>query len=305
MDGGIPDAYSGSRGFAPPTTRREVAVPDRQPPSWTQRLLGALSRRPARVAADRVRVADADGGRPSRVEAAIALPAPSAAREPGWREFLRAGDALQVAWTLVGGPRDGESADVRARVRTVLGDDVWLWFEQELPPEGIPPSGQAVVLRVSRPDGLRLIPARVVEDSRGGSLLVAIGGRVVRLQRRDHARAAVSLPPVSAIRLAPNGAPMGVLGVELIDVSGGGVQLQTAEPLRRDDVLRLNLHLDDGPPIQPIVAIVETRPSGLLVPVRAHGHFGALPEREQRRIVQFVYRREIEARRAAGGGPAD
>lgn len=270
----------------------------RPPQSWTKRILSALSRRSEPFGGA------ARGSMPPG-EQTIATPLAFPDREPGWRDILPAGATVQVAWTLVGGPRDSESFDVRANVRSTLGDDAWLWFEHDLPPHLVPPSGQAVVLRASRPDGLRLIPARVVEDSRGGSLLVQISGRVVRLQRRDHVRARVNLPPVSAVRLAPNGAPMGVLGVQLLDVSGGGVQIVSTKPLGREERLRLNLRLDDGPPIPSTVAIVDSQSGDPSSPARAHGCFGDLPERERTRIVQFVYRQELDARRQSEGMGAE
>ena len=266
-----------------------IARPQR---SWARRLLTALSRRA-------LPIVGASSGTALAGEPTITLPITFPDREPGWRDLLAAGSTVQVAWTLVGGPGDGESFDAPAKVRSTLGDDAWLWFEHDLPSALVPPSGQAVVLRMSRPDGLRLIPARVIEDSRGGSLLVAISGRVVRLQRRDFVRARVDLPPLSAVRLAPNGVPMGVLGVQLLDVSGGGVQIVSPEPLGRDERLRLNLRVDDGPPIQSTVAILDSRAGDPHSPARSHGCFGDLSERERTRIVQYVYRLELDARRQA------
>ena len=278
----------------PPYNRVEVVVKARPRESWSRRLLNAF-------AWARLPLVGAPLDSTLAEEPTIMMPIAFPDREPGWRDLLTGGATAQVAWTLVGGLRDGESFDVRAKVRSTLGEDVWLWFEQDLPAHLVPPSGQAVVLRISRPDGLRLIPARVIEDSRGGSLLVAISGRVVRLQRRDHVRAHVALPPVSAVRLAPNGAALGMLGVQLIDVSGGGVQIASTEPLGRDERLRLNLRVDDGPAIPSIVAIVDSDARDLLGPVRAHACFGELAERERTRIIQFVYRQELAARRRAEG----
>ena len=270
---------------------------DRRRQSWARRVLTALAGGVLPL------------GGPSRggllEESKITLPLAFPDRESGERAVLAAGTIVRVAWTLVGGPRDGESFDVTAKVRTILGDDAWLWFEHDLPPHLVPPSGQAVVLRASRPDGLRLIPARVVEDSRGGSLLVAVSGRVVRLQRRDHARARVSLPPVSAVRLARNGTPIGVLGVQLLDVGGGGVQIVSTEPLARDERLRLNLRVDDGPPIPSTVAIVDSQAGDPLGPARAHACFGDLPESERKRILEFVYRQELDARRRSEGASGE
>lgn len=279
---------------------------ERRNRTWVQRLLTAFSRRPS---------PDPDAHPASPTVTAMALPPVEATAEAtvisplaspdgdgGWREVLKAGQVCQVAWTLAGGPRDGQCFNAHAKVRAALGDDAWLRFDREISPDDVPPPGQAVVLRVSRPDGLRLVPAQVTADSRGGSLVVAISGRVVRLQRRDFVRAQVDMPPLSVARLAPNGAPVGVLGATLVDLGGGGVQLTTTEPLDRDDRLRLNLKLDGGPPIVATLTIVESRAGDLLRPPVAHGCFGEMPERERTRILQYVYGIEIENRRAEAAG---
>ena len=118
-------------------------------------------------------------------------------------------------------------------------------------------------------------------------------------------RARVSLPPISAIRLAPNGAPMGVLGGQLLDVSGGGVKIVSTEPLVAAERLRLNLRLDDGPPISSTVAIVDSQAGDRSSPARAHASFGDLSEVERTRIVQFVYRQELDARRKSEGASGE
>jgi c-di-GMP-binding flagellar brake protein YcgR len=137
-----------------------------------------------------------------------------------------------------------------------------------------------------------MIPGRLAEESRGGSLQVAVSGRVSRVQRRGDVRARVDLPPVSAVKLGPAGQPVGLLGLHAVDLSAGGIRVTSSEPLRAGDRLRLVLHLDDG---QPLGAIVQILIGGLA----AQGRFVSMPERDRRRIVQFVYRQELAERRRA------
>lgn len=213
---------------------------------------------------------------------------PAAARSTeDWRSLLEPGGRVAAAWDA-----GGREIVVQGEVRLSFDDAVWLWLEREVEPGLRPIVGQAVQLLVPRADALRTVPCRLTEETHGGSLQVVVSGRVTRVQRRDDVRARVELPPVSAVRLTPTGRPVGVLGVHLLDVSAGGVAFQCPEPLTPDEQLRLVLHLDDGPPLTPTVRV--------LAPGRlSRGRFGAMPERERRRIVQFVYRQELEERRRA------
>ena len=101
----------------------------------------------------------------------------------------------------------------------------------------------------------------------------------------------VDLPPISAVRLSALGKPMGLLGLTVVDLSAGGIRLQTIESLRAGERLRLKLRLDDGEPIMPVVEV--------LVPgSTAQGRFEMISEADRRRIVQYVYRQELAERRA-------
>jgi hypothetical protein len=204
-----------------------------------------------------------------------------------WQDLMRQGRRVAVTWD--GGPHRG-SVMAQGEIRLTFEDTVWIWLDQELPEESRPAVGQAIQVLAPRSDALRLIPCRLVEESGGGSIQVAISGRVSRLQRRDDVRMRVELPPISAVRFSATGKPLGLLGLTVVDLSAGGIRLQTIEMLRAGERLRIMLRLDEGDPITPIVEI--------LVPgTTVQGRFEVISEADRRRIVQYVYRQELAERR--------
>jgi hypothetical protein len=205
-----------------------------------------------------------------------------------WQDLMRQGRRVAVTWD--GGPHQG-SVMAQGEIRLTFEEAVWIWLDQELPEASRPAVGQAIQVLAPRPDALRLIPCRLIEESAGGSLQVAISGRVSRLQRRDDVRMRVELPPISAVRLSATGKPLGLLGLTVLDLSAGGIRLRTIETLRAGERLRVMLRLDDGDPITPIVEV--------LVPgATAQGRFEVISEADRQRIVQYVYRQELAERRA-------
>ena len=148
-------------------------------------------------------------------------------------------------------------------------------------------------------DALRLIPCQLVDEGHGSSLQVTVSGRLSRVQRRRDVRARVELPPVSAVRLGPSGAPTGLLGLDVMDLSAGGLRARADEPLAAGDKVRLMLRLDSGQPLTPVMDV-------LIGGQLAQGRFCPMPERERRRIVQYVYRQELaERQRAQAASPAE
>lgn len=206
-----------------------------------------------------------------------------------WRELLGQGQRVAVTWDS--GPDQG-SVMAQGEVRLTFDETVWIWLDQEIPEASRPHAGQAIQVLAPRSDALRLVPCRLVESSNGGSLQVAISGRASRLQRREDVRAAVDLPPISAVRLSLTGRPLGLLGVRVMDLSAGGIRMQADQMLRAGQRLRVVLRIDEGDPITPTVEV--------LVPgTTAQGRFDPLSDADRRRIVQFVYRQEVAARRRA------
>lgn len=264
---------------------------DEQHNSWLTRLYECVRR-------TIVAPSDVDGHRPPAELAPIRDRTPVAAAVGDdlqgvprslehWRDLLHQGRRVVMSWD--GGPELGAML-AEGEVRLTFDETVWVWLEQDLPEDGRPELGQAMQVMTPCHDALRVIPCRLVEGGHGSSLQVEVSGRTSRLQRRDDVRARVDLPPISAVQLDDAGRPVGLRGLRLIDLSAGGLRALSTEPLSAGDRLRLVLRLDDDAPITPIVEVLI---GGLAI----QGHFGPLPERDRRRIVQFVYRQELAERR--------
>jgi c-di-GMP-binding flagellar brake protein YcgR len=264
-------------------------VTDRERTSWLHQLIARLTGQPVEPPAPTI---DPD----QIVQLSVAS---EPRRGEDWRDLLPPGRRVQVTWVADGDHAEVPRASVDAltvngEVRIVTSDTFWVWFDCDVPRARCPEVGQAIQVFASGPDALRRVPCRVIEDSRGGSVLLAVSGRISRVQRREDVRTTVDLPPVSAVRLGADDGAVGLVGVHLLNLSAGGVRFQTREPLRPVERLRLVLRLDDGPPLTPTVEVVEP---GTV----ARGRFSLMPERDRRRIVQYVYHRELAARPASDG----
>jgi hypothetical protein len=212
-----------------------------------------------------------------------------------WRDLLEPGRRVVVSWHT-GSPRGATT--VQGEVRMIFEETIWIWLDHELSEDSRPLAGQMVQVLTPRQDAMRLIPGRLVEEGRGLSIQVAVCGRVSRVQRRDDVRARVKLPPVSAVRLSRDGRPVGLIGLNAVDLSAGGIRVTSEEPLRGGDQLRLALRLGQG---DPLTVNTEILVGGL----SAQGRFGPMPERDRQRIVRFVYQQELAQRREQTALSAD
>lgn len=219
--------------------------------------------------------------------AQVATPrAPALRSLEDWRDLVHQGRRVTLTWD--GGPRRG-AITTRGEVRLLFEDSIWVWLDHQLPERDRPTAGQAMQLLAPGDDAMRLIPCQLVDEGRGSSLQLIVSGRPSQVQRRDDLRAKVDLPPVSAVRLDGNGKPMGLLGLDLVDLSAGGIRARVGEPVKPGEQLRLVLRLDNGQPLTPVVGVLD---GGRV----ARGKFCPMPECERRRIVQFVHRQELVAR---------
>lgn len=260
---------------------------DRSHRSWLERLSGFLRGGSASEPVSVVRPRPVDVSVvPDQISEPLA-PGPRSVED--WRSLVPQGQRVALSWD--GGPGRG-SLMAQGQVRLLFDESIWIWLDRELDEEDRPGPGQAMQIMAPRDDAMRLIPGRLVEESKGGSLQITVSGRVSRVQRRDDVRARVDLPPMSALRLDALGRPVGLLGLQVVDLSAGGIRVASEEPLARGDRLRLVLRLDGGQPLTPTVEI-------LVGGLQAQGRFAPMPERERQRIVQFVYHEEIAERRRA------
>ena len=208
----------------------ETLMRDPQSSSWLQQLIGILPWQTEQAQAPVVA--------PSQI---IELAVPTEQRRSeDWRDLLQVGRRVHVAW-VADGERPGadpslvrlaapDELTVPGEVRLDANDSFWVWFDCDVPRDRCPEVGQALQVLVSYPDGLRVVPCRVIEQSHGGSLQLTVNGRISRVQRREDVRTRVDLPPLSAIRLGADDAALGLVGVRLLNLSAGGVRFQTHEP---------------------------------------------------------------------------
>jgi hypothetical protein len=250
--------------------------------SWIQRLFGRVRRQPdSRPAA--VQTVDAP-----IVPTAITEPMPTGTRvNEDWKSLIQQGQRVLITWD--GGPRRG-TLQAHGEVRMTFDETIWIWLDDKIAAERRPTLGQAIQVLTARADAMRMIPCRLAEQTKGASIQVAVSGRVSRVQRREDVRMRVDLPPVSAVKLNPSGQPVGLLGLDVIDLSAGGIRVHGHEPLRAGETLRMVLRIDDGEPITPTVEI-------LIGGYAPQGRFGTISESDRRRIVQYVYREELAERR--------
>jgi hypothetical protein len=251
--------------------------------SWLQRFYRRMCGEPPAPLADHAPLADV-----TVVPAMIVQPLATSPRTTeDWRDLLGVGRRVVLSWNT-DGPRGALMA--QGEVRLIFDETVWIWLDAELAEDGRPQAGQAVQVLTPRQDALRLIPGRMVEESRGLSFQVEVSGRVSRVQRRDDVRARVKLPPVSAVRLSRAGQPMGLLGLQAVDLSAGGIRVTSDQPLHGGERLRLALRLGQGDPLTVNTEI-------LIGGLSAQGRFDPMPERDRQRIVQYVYQQELSQRR--------
>lgn len=212
-----------------------------------------------------------------------------------WRMLVQQGRRVMLSWD--GGPRRG-TVTAQGKVRLTFEDAVWIWLDRQLPEADRPTVGQAMHLLAPGDDAMCLVPCQLVDEGRGSSLQVTVSGRLSRVQRRDDVRAKADLPPVSAVRLNEYGKPIGLVGLQVVDLSAGGIRVRGNEPLAAGERLRLVLRLDNGQPLTPVADI-------LIGGTFAQGRFDPMPEHDRRRIVQYVYRQELAERQQAQAAPAD
>jgi hypothetical protein len=91
------------------------------------------------------------------------------------------------------------------------------------------------------------------------------------------------------VRLSPEGRPVGLVGLQVVDLGAGGVRVRAGEPLVAGERVRLALRLDRGQPLKPVVDV-------LVGGIVARGRFAPMPEAERRRIVRYVYRQNLAGR---------
>jgi c-di-GMP-binding flagellar brake protein YcgR len=139
---------------------------------------------------------------------------------------------------------------------------------------------------------------RLVEPE-NDSFFIETPREAERSERREFYRLVTRIEPRLAVRLDDSGAEAQPVQVVILDLSGGGVMLQSREFVPAESRLRLVFELAGDPFDMDIVASVLScnRPASGAQQYRLHCRFLEPERAEVERLVRFVYRQQAELRR--------
>ena len=110
-----------------------------------------------------------------------------------------------------------------------------------------------------------------------------------RIQRRDAFRFICDLPATTRI-MHENGEQGDPIEGIIRDLSGGGIKYISKENIPEDALLRIDLHLDDSFIMAfGFIKMKKYNPDGVRYPFAYGISFEAMSERDQERIMRFVY----------------
>lgn len=186
----------------------------------------------------------------------------------------------------------------RYTTKVVAVDDGRIVITAPLAEEGVPAISPGEVVRVcfSRYDGMYYYEGELIQKYPSPPRWVlGLPSAVQRIQRRDYVRVHVFMD--ARVRWRPSD-PW--IPARTKDISGGGVCLILDEepPLRVGDSFALELSLPEGgPPIATTAEVrrIEEKPENSTW--LAGCAFTGIREVERQRIVRFVFRLEVEARK--------
>ena len=185
------------------------------------------------------------------------------------------------------------AAAVAARVDGVRADEASLILLT--PPMRPPATGQSCAVEVTVEGGILTLATRVTDHDGRTSMTVApdsAAAHAPAVQRRDFVRVDAAMPVI-----VRDGGPDGPgRDAVSVNVSGGGLLLTGIGHLTLGDFAWVALDLEDGtPPIEALVTVVREDASGARA-VR----IASISARDEQRIVQFSFARELRARIAKG-----
>jgi c-di-GMP-binding flagellar brake protein YcgR len=185
------------------------------------------------------------------------------------------------------------AAAVAARVDAVRADEASLILLT--PPMRPPATGQTCSVEVTVDGGILTLATRVSDHDGRTSMTIAPDSAATHapsVQRRDFVRVDAAMPVVVRDG-GPEGPPREACAV---NVSGGGLLITGIGHMTLGDFAWVALDLEDGtPPIEALVTIVRDDASGARA-VR----IASISARDEQRIVQFSFARELRARIARG-----
>jgi c-di-GMP-binding flagellar brake protein YcgR len=140
---------------------------------------------------------------------------------------------------------------------------------------------------------------RLMDDLAADGVLLEPPSEVQQTERREYFRLVTRITPRKLALLDDEGAEVERVPAVILDLSGGGAQVQTEAAVPAGARVRIAFGLDDDP--LDIDAVAEVR--GLKAPgqhskyYRVHLQFSEIARTDVERIVRYIHRQQVEMRR--------
>jgi c-di-GMP-binding flagellar brake protein YcgR len=199
-------------------------------------------------------------------------------------------------------PKGGDLGAVyEATVRSVTEHAVRLTMpEREHEFLNVEP-GESITMFLSRQGQVYRITSRVrlIETSPVEGLVIDPPAEAVKNERRSYYRLLTRIVPRYAAVVGRGGAEEPLGENVILDISGGGLQMQSKSRIEAGARLHLVFAVDGDPlEIEVLVDVLTVHPpvNGGRV-YRFHGRFAGVPRSEVERIIRYIYREQLELRR--------
>ena len=141
---------------------------------------------------------------------------------------------------------------------------------------------------------------QAIEAAPQASVIVDRPRLVEQGDRREFFRLPVSIQPSHAAILDSEGNEDVLLEATILDVSAGGVQLRSKQPIEAGQRIRLVFSLDEDSPevdvtvvARSVMLALSSLADGRRTHYRVNTRFEGAPRAVQERIVKFVFRRQL------------
>lgn len=209
---------------------------------------------------------------------------------------LRPGTRVNVA------PMDGDlGASFEATVRSVTENAIRLTMPERDDEFLMIDAGQPITLFTSLHGQVYRFSTnvRLIETSPVEGLVIEPPTEAEKNERRTFYRLMTRIVPRYAAEVRRGGVEQALSENVILDISGGGLQMQTLTRLEPGAKLHLVFSLDGDPlEIEVMVDVLTVNvPSRGGRFYRLHGRFASVPRSEVERLVRYVYRQQVELRR--------
>lgn len=209
---------------------------------------------------------------------------------------LRPGTRVNVA------PPDGDlGASFEATVRSVTDNAIRLTMPERGEDVLSIDAGQPITLFTSLHGQVYRFSTKVrlIETAPVEGLVIEPPAEAEKNERRTFYRLMTRIVPRYAAQVVKDGVERPLSENVILDISGGGLQMQTLTRLEPGSRLHIVFALDGDPlEMEVTLDVLTVNP-----PVRGgrfyrlHGRFASVPRSEVERLVRYVYRQQVELRR--------